>query len=347
MGGDRRPTQRDVAAAAGVSVQTVSNLFTGRRHHLSAETEQRILEAIDQLGYTPNSTARGLRSRSTRMLAFVIGDASEDFLGDPLTDRLLSGVGAVLRERDYALVIDSYRPGGPAKVATRHLAEGRVDAALVMVSGGLDERRRIVRQLEVTGGRFALLQEHTDLTAAADKPVWSVSAADFAGSRALTQHLIDRGHELISFVGTREQWSALEQRTGGYVAAMSDAGLADRVEVVVAEDFSPRAGLATGPTLLDRRVRPTAIMCGNDSLALGVLRAAGDRGIEVPEQLAITGFNDFAFAEFTTPPLTTVSLPGEAMGRLAARMLLDPEPPVEQTALVLDVELRLRGSTGD
>jgi LacI family transcriptional regulator len=346
MGGDRRPTQRDVAAAANVSVQTVSNLFTGRRHHLSAATEERILGVIEQLGYTPNSTARGLRSRSTRMLAFVIGDASEDFLGDPFTDRLLSGVGAVLRTRDYALVVDSYRPGGSANVATRHLAEGRVDAALVMVSGGVDERRRVVRELEGTRGRFLLLQEHSDLTTSTDRPVWSVSADDFTGSRALTRHLLGRGHELVTFLGTREQWSALEQRTDGYLAAMAEAGLADRAAVLLADDFSARAGLAAGRALLDRPIPPTAIMCGNDSLALGVLRAARECGVPVPGRLAVTGFNDFAFAEFTDPPLTTVSLPGDAMGRLAATMLLDPTPPAP-AAVVLDVELRLRGSTGD
>ncbi|MGV3490751.1 MAG: LacI family DNA-binding transcriptional regulator, partial [Devosia sp.] len=152
------PTIKDVAAASGVSVQTVSNMINGRTSHLSRQTEARIREAIEQLGFRPNSSARGLRSRSTATLAFFIGDAASDYLSDPLTDLFLAGLGAELRAKNYSLLIDSYLPGGAMDSVGRHLEEGRVDGAVVLLSGPIDERKRALEFFVSRNRPVVLLQ---------------------------------------------------------------------------------------------------------------------------------------------------------------------------------------------
>lgn len=331
---------KDVAAAAGVSVQTVSNLINGRTGHLSRVTEARIRGVIQELGFKPNSSARGLRSQSTRTLAFFIGDASSDFLNDPLTDMFLSGMGSELRERDYSLLIDSYRPGGSINSIARHLEEGRVDGAVVLLSGDLRERERALEQLISRGDPIVLMQEHSELASR----VPSVSADDYAGSRELCRHLLELGHTDIAYLTTTEHWSALEQRVAGYGDALADAGLAKATQIVAARSFSPRSGFEAGTRLLSTSQRPSAIMCGNDQLAFGVLGAAARLGLGVPEDVAVTGFNDFPLAEVSVPSLTTVRLPGYEMGMTAARLLMSSGNLAVPPSLQV-VQLALREST--
>jgi DNA-binding LacI/PurR family transcriptional regulator len=331
------PTIKDVAAASGVSVQTVSNMINGRSSHLSRQTEARIREAIDTLGFKPNSSARGLRSRSTATLAFFIGDAASDYLSDPLTDLFLAGLGAELRAKNYSLLVDSYLPGGPMDSVGRHLDEGRVDGAVVLLSGPLEERKRALEYFIARDRPIALLQEHSDL----GHTVPSVSAHDYEGSYRLCRHLLDRGHTDITYLNTVEHWSALEQRVRGYRDAMKEA---DReASIVVAPSFSPRAGFELGTALLRQRKRPSAIMCGNDQLAFGVLSSAARLGLRVPDDIAVTGFNDFPFAEVAVPSITTVRLPGYEMGVTAARLLITAQ--TEAKLDLQDVQLMLREST--
>ena len=339
-----RPTMHDVAAAAGVSAQTVSNLLNGKTNHVGHDAEARIRQAISRLGYKRNSTARGLRSQSTRALAFIIGDDSEAFLGDPLTDLFLAGFGGELRRSDNALLIDSYRPGDPLLSVTRHLDEGRVDGAVVLLSGALPERQRVAEHFLGSGYPLIFLQEHS-LTI---PEMVSISADDYLGSCQLCEHLLQKGHERISFVSAAENWSAIEQRILGYADTMRKAGLERNVQIVPAASFAPRAGAEVGAALLAQDVPPTALVCGNDLLAVGVLRSAAERGTRVPDDLAVTGFNDFSFAEIVTPSLTTVRVPGYEMGVAAAAALLraaDNQPPATDTRY--RVELKLRESTGD
>ena len=339
-----RATMRDVAQAAGVSVQTVSNLINGKTNHMGADTEARLREVSETLKFRPNSSAQGLRSKSTRVLAFVIGDASEAFLGDPMTDLFLAGLGSELRSHDYSLLIDSYRPGDPLRNITRQLDDGRVDGAVVMLSGPIEERTRAAKQLRRSGRPLILLQEHSHLA----DGLPSVSAQDCEGSYRLSTHLVEKGHRRITFLTAKEDWSALEQRAAGYTQALTEAGLKSHLKVLHANDFSPTSGAEAATRILSRQSRPTAIMCGNDRLALGVLRAASKLGLKVPEELAVTGFNDFDFAAMTSPSLSTVRIPGYEMGVAAATSLLGfANHKTSIPSSLYEVELRLRESTGD
>jgi DNA-binding LacI/PurR family transcriptional regulator len=343
VGGAGRVTMRHVATEAGVSVQTVSNLINGRLEHMTPDTESRVRAVIERLNYRPNSAAQGLRSHSNRTLSFVVSDPSQRFLGDSMTDQFLAGLGDELRERDYSLLIQSARPKDGHAELTRSIAEGRAEGAIVFLSGAAPDRARSVDELANSDMPIVLLQEHD----VAPSRLPSIVAKDRDGSRELCRHLIARGHKRIAFLTADQGWSAIEQRVAGYLEAHEEAGLRIYPSLLVRHgDFRPLNAAAAASRLLDLRSPPTAIMCGNDLLALGVIKAARDLGLRVPDDVAVTGFDDFDFAAATEPGLSTVRVPGYEMGRYAAQSLIHAQHcDTRPLGAEFDIELCLRSSS--
>jgi DNA-binding LacI/PurR family transcriptional regulator len=330
--GPRRVTMRDVAAHAGVSVQTVSNVVNGRSRRTSEQTRERVAAAMDTLGYSVDATARGLRSARTRALGFLLLDDDPRYLADPMTDMVIAGAGDVARERGYGLLIQSGEDG-----LLRPLLERRVDGAIMYLSGDPARRAAHARRLEALGHPAALFGD------APSASLPSVTAANRDGARRLAEHLLDAGHTRIAFVAARTSWYMIEERVAGYRAALAARGVAPLERFH--GPWSAEAGEAMAADLLAAPEPPTAIMAANDLLALGVMRCARRRGLRIPEDLAVSGFNDFDFSAFVDPPLTTISLPVYAMGRAAATLVIDrldgvhAAPPEE-----FGVDLILRGS---
>jgi DNA-binding LacI/PurR family transcriptional regulator len=329
---------RDVAALAEVSVQTVSNLVNHRFHLMGVQTRVRVEQAMSELGYHPNVAARTLRSARTETLCFLLLDEGNRFLADPMTDLIIAGIGDVARDRGYGLLIRAARPHEPDPSLIKPLLENQADGAFLFLSGEPDLRRWYITKLAELGFPFILLEPSDD------PRMLTVAAADREGARRLTEHLIAMGHERIAFLTTAVPWPMLEQRLLGYRDAVDDAGLEPLV--FTGGTWTPTSGAAQAQRLLSRRKRPSAMMCGNDLLALGAIRAVRERGLRVPDDVAVTGFDDFDFAQFADPALTTVRIPGYDMGRAAGEALVDVlggrAPAVRQ--LVLPVELELRES---
>jgi DNA-binding LacI/PurR family transcriptional regulator len=310
---------KDVAQAAGVSVQTVSNFVNGRANQMTTATQARIRTVMKELRFHPNSAARGLRSARSRTLGFLILDDAARFLADPMTDLFLSGLGDVLRDQGYALLIQASRPSNPIEGLLTPVLEGRIDGAVVFLSGPSPVRAQYIRSLRRLAGPFVLLQEHDDV----DGEVPSICADDRGGSRDLCRHLIASGHTRIGFLTAAHRWSAIEERYVGYLEAHEEADLVPSPDHALWHgDFEALEAANAAGMMLDLAPAPTAIMCGNDLIALGVLKTARDRGLRVPDDLAVTGFDDFEFAAAIDPPLTTVRIDGYDMGRLAAQELL-------------------------
>jgi len=329
---------RDVAARAEVSVQTVSNIVNERYHLMGDGTRARVEQAMSELGYHPNVAARTLRSARSETLAFLILDEGNQFLADPMTDLVIAGIGDVARERGYGLLIRAALPHEPDASLLKPLLENRADGAFLFLSGEPDLRRWYVSRLVELGFPFVLLET-------SEVPgVTSVSAADRDGARELTEHLIASGHKRIAFLTSAVPWPMLEQRLLGYRDALAAAGL--QPLVFSGGTWTPASGAALGSRILDERRRPTAMMCGNDLLALGVIRSVRERGMTVPDDVAVTGFDDFHFAEFADPALTTVRIPGYDIGRAAGQALVDALEGRRRRRrrLVLPVELKLRAS---
>jgi DNA-binding LacI/PurR family transcriptional regulator len=338
----RRPTMRDVAARAGVSAQTVSNLVNGRTHLMTEETRDRVSTAMAALGYHPNSAARGLRSARTHTLAFLVLDQDARFLADPMTDLIIAGIGDIARDRGYGVLIQAGRPDEASDALLTPLLEHRADGAFLFLSGE-PALRHWYTQRVVELGAHAVVFERVD-----EAPnITSLTAADRDGARRLTEHLLSRGHRRIAFVAARVPWPMIEQRRLGYGDALTAAGIETDPGL---ELFEGTWGTQLGPAFVDQLMRveqpPTAIMCGNDLLALGVLQELRRRKLRVPADVAVTGFNNFDFAEFVDPPLTTVTTPGYEMGRAAAQNLIDglEGTGVVESRLEFPVELVLRDS---
>jgi DNA-binding LacI/PurR family transcriptional regulator len=327
---------RDVAAHAEVSVQTVSNLINQRFHLMGEETRVRVEQAMSELGYHPNLAARTLRSSRTETLCFLLLDEGNRFLADPMTDLIIAGIGDVARDRGYGLLIRAARPHEPDPSLIKPLLENRADGAFLFLSGEPDLRRWYVDKLVELGFPFILLEPSDD------PRLLTVTAADREGARRLTEHLISIGHERIAFLTTAVPWPMLEQRVLGYRDAVDHAGL--EPIIVTGGTWTPTSGAEQAERLLGWPERPTAMMCGNDLLALGVIRAVRERGLRVPADVAVTGFDDFDFAQFTNPALTTVRIPGYDMGRAAGEALIDVlgggGPTDRQPVLSVELELR-------
>jgi DNA-binding LacI/PurR family transcriptional regulator len=342
-----RPTMRDVAEQAGVSLQTVSNYVNGRFHLMSSDTRERVGGELDRLGYWPNAAARSLRAKRSMTLGFLVLDEGARFLADPMTDLIIAGIGDVARDHGYSLLIQAARPNpNHLDGLFAPLLEDRVDGAFLFLSGSPSIRRKTIRRMVTLGFIFVVFEQ-----APAGVPVVSVTADNRRSARELAEHLLARGHRRIGFISTRAPWPMVEERIRGYHDALHAAGIdADPALQLSDGVWASADGSAMAERLFALPKPPTAIMCGNDLLALGAISAARGRGLRVPEDVAVTGFNDFEFAQFADPPLTTVAVPGYDLGRLGAESLIgqlggaEPGVPASGRRLSLPVALQLRGS---
>lgn len=317
-GKKRQTTMQDVADRAGVSIQTVSNLVNGREHLMTHKTRERVAQAMVVLDYRPNMRARGLRSARTSELGFLVVDDEAKFLADPMNGTVMAGAGDTTRERGYGLLIHSARLGEIDDGLLDPLLESRVDGAILYLSGEPGDRDVYIRRVAELGHPYVLFGE------AHEDEVPSVTAANADGAYRLATHLIEKGHRRIAFIGGRASWPMIEQRYAGYRAALHDNGIEPARELQLFRGrWEPADGEAMAEMLLALRRPPTAIMAANDVVALGVFRTARNRGLRIPEDVAVTGFNDFDFAAFLHPALTTVSLPVYEMGRAAAEIVVD------------------------
>ena len=332
---------RDVAERAGVSVQTVSNLVNGREHLMKPETRERVMQAMVVLEYRPNASARGLRSARTRELGFLLLDDDAKFLADPMTDMVMAGAGDVTRENGYGLLIQSAGFGEIDDGLLRPVLESRVDGAILYLSGEPSSRDAYVHRVAELGHPSVLFGE------ARHETLPSVTAANFDGAFQLATHLLEKGHERIAFVAARTSWPMIEERYGGYRAALQAASIEPARELQLFRGrWDAASGAEMAATLLELREPPTAIMAANDLLALGVVRTARRRGLQVPGDVAISGFNNFDFSDFVEPALTTVSIPVYEMGRAAAAILVDRlEGGTDSESQSFPVEILLREST--
>jgi DNA-binding LacI/PurR family transcriptional regulator len=332
---------KDVAASAGVSIQTVSNFVNGRFGLMTSDTRSRVDEAMQEQGYHPNVAARSLRSARTHALAFLVLDEGARFLADPMTDLIIAGIGDTARDQAYGLLIQAAKPKGPEPALLDPLLGHRVDGAFLFLSGEPDLRRWYVNRLLELGFNFVIFED------VEDPRVASVTAGNRDGARRLTEHLIERGHRRIGFLATGVPWPMIEERIAGYREALRTAGIAAAPELEMTKGvWSAASGEEMATQLLGLERPPTAIMGGNDLLAIGAIAAVRNQGLSVPDDVAVSGFDDFDFSQYVDPPLTTVSIPGYEMGRRAAEGLIAQLEgrQAAESRVELPVELCLRES---
>lgn len=320
----------DVARHAGVGVGTVSRVLNERKN-VSEATIARVLEAIAETDYHPSRTARNLSLGRTHTIAVII-----PFITSPSVAERLRGLLDPLSESDYEIAL--YDVGLPARrehSLSRLTRRGFADGAIVTSYRPADD---LVERLDAAGTRVVLLD-------AAHPRLPHVAIDDVRGGRLAVEHLLALGHRRIAFLGDdahRAGFTSSADRRAGYLGALAHAGVEPRPEYQ--ECGAPEREVAHALTrrLLELPEPPTAIFAAADTLALGVLEAAGLAGIDVPGDLSVVGFDDLEVSSYVG--LTTVRQPLQDSGRLAAEILLDvlasEEPPTRQIELPLEVIVR-------
>ncbi|WP_420457426.1 LacI family DNA-binding transcriptional regulator [Rubrivirga sp.] len=320
-----RVTITDVAAQAGVSISTVSLVMNGKGAVAEA-TRSRVQTAATRLGYTPSRTARGLAAGRTGNLGFVL---REDHFrqSEPFYTRVFLGAEFEARRRGLYVLLATVPERYDASHAPRFLSEHSVDG--IVVAGRVDGD--FLDALGRSGLPYVLADYARD-----GAP--SVQVDNEGGAALVAAHLVERGHTRAAFLGADRDHPSLAARCSAFVASMAAAGHAVADAHVVTDDGAAdrTAGARLGAHLLDGPDRPRAVFCGNDALALGLLDAARDRGLDVPSDLAVVGFDDVEGAALAAPPLTTVRVCKEQLGEVALGVLAERAVPVGPVAARFD-----------
>jgi LacI family transcriptional regulator, galactose operon repressor len=303
-------TIHDVAQAAGVSVSTASRALSGRRK-VSPEARRAVLAASERLGYRANTVARSLRMQSTASVGMVVPGISNPYF--PLlveaVERTLSAEGREL------LLCDSRDDPVVESARVDALLDRRVDGLLFIPcdqQASADTLRRAR-----ASARVVQLDRYVD-----GEAVDFVGVDNRAGMVLVIDHLAAGGCRSFAFVSSVPADSSAELRLGAYRDAVRNR-CPDREPDVLLGSYSLQWGREAARRLLDRATLPDAVVCGADVIALGVLTALVDAGVRVPEQVAVTGFDDIAFAEISAPPLTTLRQPADAIGAMGIQLLYE------------------------
>ena len=309
----RAVTLKDVAREAGVHVSTASRALNEEtRSELSAETADRVIAAAKLLGYQPHPLARGLRTNRSLSVGMVVPD-----LISPFIPPILTGAQHALSAVGYSLLIGSDdETSSRAKSAVETFLERRVDG-LIVANAHLDfaPPAPVSRQVVPT----VLVSRSAE-----DSSFPAIVGDDRAALRLLVDHLVALGHTRIAHVAGPLDISTGRFRRDGFLAAIDKAGLAPSSgRVVEAGSFHLEDGYTSCLRLLDSGEQVTAVVAANDMLALGCIDAIRARGLDVPRDISVTGYDDITLVDRLDPALTTISIPYEEMGTEAARLLLD------------------------
>jgi len=332
--GRRRITLLDVAQRAGVDRSVVSRVLSGDpRLNVRAETRDRVLQAIEDLGYRPDPIARSLRTRRAEAFGLLIPD-----FGNPVYASIIKGAEAAAARRGYVLLTGSlvgaaYEPRQYVDI----LGRGRVDGLLL---AGTESTRDLIEQLEALGVPWMLLNRRIPgLTR-------HVTLDDERAAALAVEHLVELGHRRIAHLAGPPDADTAQRRRAGYERAMRAAGLDVEPDLLAATDYTSEGGRRGMDALLALAAPPSAVLVANVAAAVGALYAARRAGWEVPRAISVVAIHDSPLAEYLEPPLTTVRMPVEELGARALELIAStpPHAPVAEV-ITGSMELVVRGST--
>ncbi len=324
---------KDIARIARVSHPTVSRALQNSPL-VNAETAEKIRRIAEEAGYRASAVARGLVTRRTRSIGLVVTTVADPFAGE-----VACGVEQTANDHGYSVFLaDSNADPERERKVVRAFAERRVDGIIVTSSRVGALYLPMLAEMQVP---IVLVNDQYP-----GAFVHSVMIANFEGMRAAAEHLIALGHRRIAYLGDQFGYQSDAERLAGYRAALGTAGIPAPAELVADGDGKPEAAMAAMEKLLALERPPTAVCCYNDMSALGAMRRIGARGLRVPEDISVSGFDDLFFASYLQPPLTTVRQPMRRMGRMAMDSLLRLMSGEESVPRIrVDAELVVRAST--
>jgi LacI family transcriptional regulator len=327
----RQPTINDVAREAGVSKKTVSRVIN-QSPLLNADTRARVEAVIAELGYVPNPQARALALRRNFLIGLV-----HDNPNAQTVLRVQRGILEVLRGTEFELIVRPVDRGSPTMLEDVQAFLERQRPFGVVLLPPISENDALARLCDSIGCRYVRMG-----SAKLDEADHMVASNDREAVREAVRYLIEMGHRRIGLVQGPHGFRSAAERRAGFEEALADAGITQSRSLMADGTYTFDSGFQAGERLLDLLPRPTAIFCSNDEMAAGVLHVARQRGLDVPADLSIVGFDDTSLAAHIWPPLTTVRWPVATMARSAALKLVgDVEgEAAEEPSLFLSTLIR-------
>jgi len=333
-------TLEQVGRLAGVSRSTVSRVVNGDPH-VRDQVRERVWQVIRDTGYQPDAAARSLVTGRTGIIGVLIPEAVTKLFLDPFFPLLLVGITATCNRHRYQLMLSLFNgPVDPDELYRRIVGGGHLDGVLV-ASAPMDDP--FLSKLLQDGTPFVLVGRHPD------ERVHCIDVDNVGGARMAVEHLIRLGHRRIAMITGPMVMAHAQDRLEGYRQALAAHRLPLDEALIAEGDYTEPSGSIGVQQLLP--AAPTAIFCGSDVMAVGALKALREAGQRVPADVALVGFDDVHIAAAVEPPLTTVRQPIEALGSMAADLLLNllANPPQARNAaprIVLPTQLVVRGSCG-
>lgn len=328
----RGATIKDVARVSGVSSATVSRVLSGYKF-VRETTRTRVIQAVEDLGYVANLQARSLAGGHSQIIGLLVPNLDNGYVGT-----IMQGIDRELTRANYEVVL-----------YTSHRHPSRESFYVDAISNGLTEGLLLVAPLVPATYLKALRERHfpyvlIDQTDAAESSN-VVEATNWQGAYEATRYLSQLGHTQIAFITGRLAVQSAVDRLQGYKAALDDCDIPFKEELVIEGDYQQQTGYEITKSLLQSvDLSPTAIFASNDLTAFGVMDAAREAGLGIPDDISIIGFDDVPQASFVYPKLTTVRQPLEQMGQVAAKMLLeqieDQSRPPQRVALATQLVIR-------
>jgi len=330
---------KDIAQHLNLSITTVSRALGGYSD-VADETRQRVEQAALEMGYYPDASAQKLQKQRTDTIGFIIPTFGPRF-ADPFFSEVLAGLGNEVSQHGMDLLVATHPPG-PSEIETyqRWVGSRRVDGFILVRTRTNDAR---IRYLSTCGALFvAYGRSEVDI----DFPYVGVDGQ--RGMYAATRHLIDLGHRRIAYIAPPPEPQFSIHRLAGITEALKENGASLPPELHLQGDLTQESGYRIAQQLLSLKRPPTAILCGNDLMALGAVSAIQERGLAVGRDLSVVGFDDIPWAAHSHPSLTTVRQPVYEIGRRVCRMLIQRilGKELKERHIVLEPRFIVRESTG-
>jgi len=304
-------TVKDIAKKAGVSHSTVSRALHSNPL-ISDETKERIQQIAVEMGYLPSAAARTLKTNRSHVLGVVLTS-----IDDPFFSEILEGMEEVIQSSGYSLFIAAaHRDPGREREIVEAMVEHRADGVIICSTSFSEEWSR---QFFQSGVPIVVVNNQ-----AVEDFRYSIYHDDIDGMRQVTRHLIELGHKKIAYMGNSASGRTTMDRLTGFREEMKSASLSIPAEYIhEASGGGTKDGESAAKYFINLSDRPTALVCYNDLMAIGVMKALRQAGICIPRDISITGFDNIIFSAYTNPPLTTLDQPKRFIGAEAARLLLE------------------------
>ena len=330
-------TIAQIAQMAGVSVATVSRVINNSEL-VKEKTRNRVRDVIDQINYIPNKLARGLVRQTSKTIGLIVPDIANPFFSD-----VMHGIEDVVTPKGYSIYLfNSNYDHDRENYFLEEMAERRVDGTII--SSAFIQNLPFIQRLNGSTMRIVCIQTKID-------GIDCVNTTDYEGMRKLCRHMVDCGHRKIGFICLDPRVNRL--RLQAYKDSLAEYGIPlnpHYLRDTFRGKYSRNPGYILAKEILDSPSPPTVIHALNDYLAFGVYQAAKERGLKIPDDISVTGFDDLPLSSLMEPPLTTVSQPAYAMGEASGELLLKSMEarspgPAQRREVLFDTSLIIRGST--